>query len=78
MDRIESEFVKPTGLKELFEKNSGDIFKSNNYYVNIIFGLEQLVHIRKYVSRTINCGFYEKNDGKRQECCRNILVDKKM
>ena len=25
-----------------------------------------------------NCGFYEKNDGKRQECCRNILVDKKM
>ena len=57
MDRIESEFVKPTGLKELFEKNSGDIFKSNNYYVNIIFGLEQLVHIRKYVSRTINCFF---------------------
>ena len=57
LDRIESEFVKPTGLKELFEKNSGDIFKSNNYYVNIIFGLEQLVHIRKYVSRTINCFF---------------------
>ena len=25
-----------------------------------------------------NCGFYEKNDGKRQECCRNIPVDKKM
>lgn len=57
LDRIESEFIKPTGLKELFEKNSGDIFKSNNYYVNIIAGLEQLVHIRKYVSRTINCFF---------------------
>ena len=57
LDRIESEFIKSTGLKELFEKNSGDIFKSNNYYVNIIFGLEQLVHIRKYVSRTINCFF---------------------
>ncbi len=57
LDRVESEFIKSTGLKELFEKNSGDIFKSNNYYVNIIAGLEQLVHIRKYVSRTINCFF---------------------
>ena len=25
-----------------------------------------------------NCGLYEKNDGKRQECCRNVPVDKKM
>ena len=25
-----------------------------------------------------NCGLYEKNDGKGQECCRNVPVDKKM
>ena len=25
-----------------------------------------------------NCELYEKNDGKKRECCRNVPVDKKM
>lgn len=52
LEKLENEFKHPSGLKELFEANSGD-FMTPNYYTNIIWAVEQLLHQKEYAVRAV-------------------------
>lgn len=53
LERIESELKNPTGLIELFKDNSNDSFLGRNYYTHIIWGVEQLLVYKEYVSKAV-------------------------
>lgn len=53
LSRIEKEFVKPTGLFELFKENSGDMLTGANYYINILWAAEKLLQLKDYTARTL-------------------------
>lgn len=46
--RLNSEIEKSTGLFELFENQSKDLLFERNEYIDILFGLEQLLTQRQY------------------------------
>ena len=52
LEKLENEFENPSGLKELFESNSND-FMAPNYYTNIIWAVEQLLHQKEYAVRAV-------------------------
>ena len=51
--KIENELLQPQGLLKLFKKNDGDIFTARNYYVNVLWAVEQLIQQKKYVFRAL-------------------------
>ena len=53
LSKIENELLHPQGLIELFKKNDGDIFTARNYYVYVLWAVEQLIQQKKYVFRAL-------------------------
>nr|WP_302416684.1 serine protease [uncultured Romboutsia sp.] len=53
IDKLEEEIKNPTGLRELFNNNSGEIIFGSNYYTNILCAVEQLLLYRVYVVRAV-------------------------
>ena len=53
LSKIENELLHPQGLLELFKKNDGNIFTARNYYVNVLWAVEQLIQQKKYVFRAL-------------------------
>lgn len=52
-ERLEDEIKKPTGLKELFNANSADMFTGRNYYTNVLWAVEQLLLYKEYAVRAV-------------------------
>lgn len=50
LKRMEAEISEPTGLMSLFENQSGDILFGKNEYINILWGIEELLTQKEYVS----------------------------
>ena len=59
--RMEAEISEPTGLMSLFENQSGDILFGKNEYINILWGIEELLTQREYVSRAFKWLLYLDN-----------------
>lgn len=53
LSKIENELLHPQGLLEIFKKNDGDIFTARNYYINVLWAVEQLLQQKKYVFRAL-------------------------
>ncbi|MCI8661647.1 MAG: hypothetical protein HFG54_15630 [Lachnospiraceae bacterium] len=53
LKRLDSELNKNTGLLDLFEDQSGDVLFERNEYINILWGIEQFLTQREYVSRAL-------------------------
>lgn len=53
LKRVEAELEHPTGMKELFEAQTGDIIRGRHYYIHILWAVEQLLLQKKYVVRTV-------------------------
>ena len=53
IERLEDEFKKPTGLKELFDANSTDMFTGRNYYTHVLWAVEQLLLYKEYAIRAV-------------------------
>lgn len=47
--RLDREFVEPTGLMGLFEKQSSDFIFERNAYINILWGVEQFLVQKEFV-----------------------------
>ncbi len=54
LNRLEYEIDNPTGMIELFKTNFDGMLSSSNYYINILWALEQLLLQKQYVYRAIN------------------------
>ena len=61
LKRLESEIDNPTGMIELFKTNYSGMLSSSNYYINILWGLEQLLLQKQYVYKAINL-FWKLNE----------------
>lgn len=48
LERIEQELINNTGLLSLFQNQSSDIFLGRNFYVNILWGIEQFLVQKEY------------------------------
>ncbi len=55
IDRIEKEINNNTGLLDLFATQSEDFLMERNAYIDILFGLENLVVQRKYALKALEC-----------------------
>lgn len=53
LKRLDSELNNNTGLLDLFEYQSGDILFEKNEYINILWGIEQLLTQREYASKAL-------------------------
>lgn len=53
IERLEDELKNSTGLRELFEENSIDMFKGRNYYTHILWAVEQLLLYKEYAIRAV-------------------------
>lgn len=53
LSKLETEFVKPTGLFELFKENSGDMLAGAYYYINVLWASEKLLQLRDCTARTL-------------------------
>ncbi len=53
IDRLEEEIKKPTGLKELFTVNLGDIMFARHYYTHVLWAVEYLLLYKQYTSRAV-------------------------
>lgn len=51
MQKLENEFLNPTGLVELFGVNDGDFMTGRHYYTHVLWAVEQLLQQKKYVAR---------------------------
>ncbi len=54
LNRLEYEIDNPTGMIEIFKTNFDGMLSSSNYYINILWALEQLLLQKQYVYRAIN------------------------
>ncbi len=61
LTRLENEIDNPTGMIELFKNNFNGMLSSSNYYINILWALEQLLLQKQYVYRAINL-FWKLNE----------------
>lgn len=48
INRLNREIDKNTGLIDLFENQDSDVFLGKNHYINILFGVEQLLVQKEY------------------------------
>lgn len=53
IQKLENEFLHPTGLIELFGVNDGDYITARHYYTNILWAIEQLLQQKMYAIRAI-------------------------
>lgn len=53
IERLEDELKNPTGLRELFETNSKDMFTARNYYTHVLWAVEQLLLYKEYAVRAV-------------------------
>ncbi|NFD83133.1 trypsin-like peptidase domain-containing protein [Clostridium botulinum] len=53
LERLEIELINPTGLRELFNANSKDMFTARNYYTHVLWTVEQLLLHKEYVVRAV-------------------------
>lgn len=51
LDRLENEWDKPTGLLQLFEKQSDNRMFDKNEYINILWGVDTMLVQRPYAAR---------------------------
>lgn len=51
LERLEYEIINPTGLRELFNANSKDMFTGRNYYTHVLWAVEQLLLYKEYAVR---------------------------
>ncbi len=51
MDRLFLELEKPTGLMSLFDSQTSDFILGKNYYINILFGVDEFLVQDEYASR---------------------------
>lgn len=57
IERLEEEVNNPTGMKEVFSDNQGDLITGRNYYINILWALEYLLQQKKYAGRAVRLLF---------------------
>ena len=57
IDRLEEEVNNPTGMKEVFSDNQGDLITGRNYYTHILWSIEHLLQQKKYVGRAVRLLF---------------------
>lgn len=53
IERLEDEVKNPTGLRELFDANSTDMFTGRNYYTHVLWAVEQLLLYKEYAIRAV-------------------------
>ncbi len=50
INRLEEEWMNPTGLIKVFSKGNGDILFGKNYYTHFIWGIEQFLRQKEYAA----------------------------
>lgn len=53
LNKLEKDVEENSALKKLFESSSEGLFSSTNYYVKILWAIEQLLLQKKYVTRAV-------------------------
>jgi len=53
IEHLEDEIRNPTGLRELFNSNSTDMFTGRNYYTHVLWAVEQLLSYKEYAIRAV-------------------------
>ena len=81
LDRMYSELSVSTGLLALFEKQSDDFILRRNDYIDILFGIDEFITQKEFVSRGFewllrldNLSFEYKNNSPKDTICKVLCV----